>query len=139
LRRPAGPLGTIRDPDAESFRVRAARGAGTTVSTKCDDLLRSLMDALVHAVLYAGVILLVPLSILVPLFLLEYVRGGRRAEARLSNPPRNAATGRGLSDGGAASRGAANVNDAVACRTCGAVNEGNYTFYRECADNLAGR
>ena len=97
------------------------------------------MDSLVHAVLYVGVILLVPLSILVPLFLLEYVRGGRRAETRLSNPPRNAAPGGGLSDGGAASRGAANASDTIACRTCGTVNEGNYAFCRECADNLAGR
>ena len=96
------------------------------------------MDTIVHAVLYVGVILLVPLSILVPLLLLEYVRGDRRAEARLSDPPRNVAPGSGLSDGGA-SRGAAGATDAVACRTCGAVNEGGYTFCRECADNLAGR
>ena len=96
------------------------------------------MDTIVHAVLYVGVILLVPLSILLPLLLLEYVRGGKRAEARLSNPPRNLAPGGGLSAGAAAS-GAASADDAVACRTCGAVNEGDYTFCRECTDNLAGR
>lgn len=96
------------------------------------------MDTIVHAVLYVGVILLVPLSILAPLFLLEYLRGDRRAEARLSNPPRNVSPGSGLSDG-SGSRSAAGANDAVACRTCGAVNDGGYTFCRECADNLAGR
>ncbi|NHN49748.1 hypothetical protein G9464_19445 [Halostella sp. JP-L12] len=96
------------------------------------------MDTLVHAVLYVGVILLVPLSVLVPLLALEYVRDDGPTEPRLSDPPRNVSSGNGLS-ALAATGAAESASDAVACRTCGAVNEGRYTFCRECADNLAGR
>ncbi|WP_135819583.1 DUF7577 domain-containing protein [Halostella litorea] len=92
------------------------------------------MNALVTAVLYAGVVVLVPLLVVLPLLLLERSRDDGRSlpnRAAGSGFPRTSdERSRGSDDG---------AGDAVACRTCGALNGAEYTFCHECTDRLGGR
>lgn len=96
------------------------------------------MSTVITAVLYAGIVVLVPLLVVLPLLLLERRRedGG----AGLTDTS-SGALFRGRTDDrpdGAGHERAAE-SDAVACRTCGALNGADYTFCRECAEPLAGR
>ena len=96
------------------------------------------MNALVTAVLYAGVVILVPLLVVLPLLLLE--RRRKNGGTHLSEP--SAGTGFPGTAGDRARRRndeRSDGSDAVACRVCGALNDAEYTFCRECADPLGER
>jgi hypothetical protein len=98
------------------------------------------MESLVTAVLYVGVALLVPLLVVIPLLLLEYLRTDDARDARLTghstdtSPPGRVGDAAAVTD-----RVSPSDTETVPCRACGTVNEPEYTFCRECADHLAGR
>jgi hypothetical protein len=96
------------------------------------------MSTLVTAVLYAGIVVLVPLLVVLPLLLLE--RRRKDGGASLSEPSAGAGFP-GTTDDRARRRDAdgSTGSESVACRACGALNGAEYTFCRECADSLAGR
>ncbi|WP_121823468.1 DUF7577 domain-containing protein [Halostella salina] len=96
------------------------------------------MSAIVTAVLYAGVVVLVPLLVVLPILLLERRRedGG----AGLTDTSSGAVFRGGADDrSNGSDHGESEASDAVACRTCGELNGADYTFCRECAEPLAGR
>lgn len=98
------------------------------------------MESLVTAILYVGVVILVPLLVVIPLLLLEYVRSEDATDRRLSGRSTDASPGGRVTDSTVAAVRSGTTDDrTVSCRSCGAVNETGYTFCRECTDLIAGR
>lgn len=98
------------------------------------------MESLVTAILYVGVVMLVPLLVAIPLLLLEYLRSDDARNSRFAGHSTDTSPPGRVGDAAAVTgRESGTDAETVPCRSCGTVNESEYTFCWECADPLAGR
>ena len=84
--------------------------------------------------------MLVPLLVVIPLLLLEYLRSDDAPDRHLTGHSTDTSPPGRVNDAGAMTdRESATDAETVPCRSCGTVNQSEYTFCWECADPLAGR